>query len=81
MNTSLVKLGPKGQILLKKELREKFGLKPGCYIETIVSTKGILIKPIDTQKEFLDIHEIRKAITKHWPKDLDSVEAVREQRK
>lgn len=81
MTTTLVKLGPKGQILLKKELREKYGLKPGCYIETIGSTKGILIKPVDINKELLDVQNIRKNISKHWPKHIDSVEAVREQRK
>ena len=81
MTETIVRMGPKGQILIKKEYREKIGLKPGNYAETILERCGILILPINTKKELQSIHEIRHRISKKWPKNVDCVDAVREQRR
>ena len=80
MTKTIVKLGLKGQIVIKKELREKFGIKPGTYVETIVGREGILIRPVRVKEELESVSKLREKITKLWPKGLDSVNAVREHR-
>ncbi len=82
MTTNLVsKIGPKGQIVLKKRLRDKIGLKEGMLIEEKLIAEGILIKPIEAEAMLEDIEEIAKKVSKKWPKDLDSAEAVRRERR
>lgn len=81
MTETIVKIGPKGQILIKKEYREKLGLNTGSYAEAILEHNGLLIKPINTKKELEKVRRLREHISKSWPKGMDSVTAVREQRK
>ena len=80
MTSTLVKIGPKGQMLIKKEYREKLGLKPGCYAETEMAGGALLIRAPDAETEMLSALRIRRAVVRRWPKGLDSVHAVREQR-
>lgn len=80
MTEAVVKMGPKGQVLIIKELREKVGLRPGQLAETILYAKGVLIRPVSLEKELGDVRRIRQSISKKWPKGLDCIEAVREQR-
>jgi len=81
MTCKIVKIGPKGQIVLKKEYREQFGILPGNYIETLITPEGILIRPTNLKKELEDIHKIREIINKRLKKSFDSVDAVREERR
>ena len=37
----------KGQILIPKRLREKYGIKPGAKVELIEAKNGLVIKAID----------------------------------
>jgi len=80
MTDSIVRIGPKGQILIKKEYREKLGIKSGNYVETVLQDNTLLIRPINVNKELAKIKKLRAQMSKNWPKGLDSVEAVREQR-
>ncbi len=80
MTETIVRIGPKGQIVIKKEYRDKLGIKEGSYIQEILESDGLLIKPLNTNKELEKVSELRKKLSKNWPKNMDSVKAVREQR-
>ena len=81
MNSGVVKVGPKGQIQIKKELRDEYGLQPGRFVETIRNRNGILIKAFDAEGELKKLQKFRQEISKKWPKGLDCVDLIREQRK
>ncbi len=50
----MVKIGEKGQIVIPKEARERFGLHPGNEILVLGdSDMGLAILPIDKQKEHI----------------------------
>lgn len=36
---------PKGQILIPKKIREKYGVKPGSRVQILEDKTGILIRP------------------------------------
>ncbi len=78
---SVSKIGPKGQIVLKKKLRDRLGLKEGMLVEERLLSNGILIKLVETEKILEDMEIIAKKVSKKWPKDIDSVEAVRRERR
>ncbi|MBS3175331.1 AbrB/MazE/SpoVT family DNA-binding domain-containing protein [Candidatus Woesearchaeota archaeon] len=80
MTDSIVRIGPKGQIVIKKEYRDKLGIKTGNYVETIIQNDTLLIKPVNVTKELEKIKKLRSQMSKNWPKGLNSVEAVKEQR-
>ena len=42
-----IKVGPKGQITLTKELRDKFGISLGSLVDELETKEGILIKSVD----------------------------------
>ncbi|NIM99431.1 MAG: AbrB/MazE/SpoVT family DNA-binding domain-containing protein [candidate division Zixibacteria bacterium] len=41
----VVQISPKGQILIPKKIREKYGVKPGSNVQILEATDGIVIKP------------------------------------
>ena len=75
------KVGPKGQIVLKKRLRDKIGLKEGTVVEEELMSEGILIRPLNANKLLKSMDELARRVSKRWPKTLDSAEAVRRERK
>ena len=40
-------LTSKGQLLVPKRLREKYGIKPGIRIALVESKEGLILKPMD----------------------------------
>lgn len=40
-----VQISPKGQILIPKKIREKYGVKPGGMAQILETADGIIIKP------------------------------------
>ena len=40
------KVGPKGQVVVVKALREKYGIKEGGIVEQISTDKGVLLVPV-----------------------------------
>lgn len=49
-----VKIGPKGQIVIPKEMREMFGLTPDSTVVLLAdSEKGIAIQTMDKLEPFL----------------------------
>ena len=39
----VVQMSPKGQILIPKKLREKYGVRPGAKVQLIETPEGIVI--------------------------------------
>ena len=42
---AVVKVSQKGQVLIPKKIREKYGVKPGSNVQILEQPKGIVIKP------------------------------------
>ncbi len=75
------KVGTKGQIVLGRNLRERYHIKSGTIVKQIPTKQGIIIQTIDKEKIMQDIASIAKEVGKHWPKDLDCAELIRRERK
>ncbi len=71
------KVGPKGQVVIPKDLRSKYGIKPGIEVEQLDTGKGILIRPAELTEQW---KKLAIKIGKRWPKGISSVEAIREDR-
>ncbi len=41
----VVQISPKGQILIPKRIREKYGVRPGSHVQILEEPGGIVIKP------------------------------------
>ena len=41
----IVQISPKGQILIPKRIRDKYGVRPGSTVQILEESGGILIKP------------------------------------
>lgn len=55
------RVGKKGEIVLRKAIREEAGIKPGDYIILSTSKKGeITIRKIGSAKEFLEMPKLIK---------------------
>ncbi|MBI4175701.1 MAG: AbrB/MazE/SpoVT family DNA-binding domain-containing protein [Candidatus Aenigmarchaeota archaeon] len=80
-NNAVSRIGPKGQVVLKKMLRDKIGLREGMLVEERLAQGGILIKPVEARKMMDGIGEIAKRLSEKWPKGLTPAEAVRRERK
>ena len=75
------KIGPKGQIVLKKQLREKAGMKEGMLIEEQLIADGILIRRVDSGKLLKEIETVAEKVSKQWPPGLTAAAAVRRERR
>jgi AbrB family looped-hinge helix DNA binding protein len=42
---SIAQISSKGQLLIPKKIRNKYGVKPGGRVHLLEQTEGILIKP------------------------------------
>ena len=74
------KIGPKGQVVFKKRLRDKVGMKEGMLVEERLVSGGILVSPVDARKVLEGWEETSRALTRKWPKGLSAVEAIRRER-
>ena len=74
------KIGPKGQVVILKEIREKLGLKEGKLVEQISTDRGVLIIPVSADDLLKELDAVAERIGEAWPKDVSAVEAVREDR-
>ena len=79
--TAVSKIGPKGQIVLKKKIRAELGLKEGTMVEEQVIKEGILIKRFDAEKLLESFDRTAKKLAAVWPKGLTAAEAVRRERR
>lgn len=76
----LVKLGPKGRIVLKKEIRKALGVKKDDLLKAKLINKKLLIEPFDWNREVEEIEGLARKISRKWPKGLSAAEAVRRER-
>lgn len=74
------KVGSKGQVVVAKELREKYGIKEGGLVEQISTEKGVLLIPLPAENLLKELDDVAEAIGKAWPKKVSAVEAIREDR-
>ena len=52
---SMVKIGPKGQIVVPKEIRDMFGLEPGDNLIILADVdRGIALQKEEKMRQFLD---------------------------
>jgi len=77
----LAKLGPKGQIVLKKEVRRALGLKPGALLRERVIERKIVLEPFNRDEELKRIKEIAKLVSKKLHRGLTSVDVIRSERR
>ena len=49
------RVGPKGQVVIPKRLREVLGLKTGDLVESILTEEGVLTRPVDLVPKTVDI--------------------------
>lgn len=76
----LTRVGLKGQIVLRKEIRKALGIKKGSMVRTRLVDKKVIIEPFDWNKELEEINRIAKEVAKRWPKGVTAVQAIREDR-
>lgn len=81
MTSAILKIGPKGQVLIKKEFREQLGILPGGFVEASLAREGLLLRAVDPAKELKRLREVRTFVTRHWPKGMDCVSATRDERR
>jgi len=74
------KVGEKGQVVVAKRLREKHGIKEGCLVEQISTDKGVLLVPVSVEELLEEFDAVAGEIGEVWPKDVSSVEAVKQDR-
>lgn len=77
----ITKLGPKGQIVLRKEIRRVIGIKPGSLVEETIRGNEVIIRPVREEEIIGRVRAIAKKVGKTWPKGTTSVELVKEQRR
>lgn len=80
MNKYRSKIGPKGQVVILKEIREKLGLREGKLVEQIPTDKGVLIVPVSADDLLKELDDVAERIGEAWPVGVTAVEAVREDR-
>lgn len=81
ISETIVKVGPKGQVLLKKRIRDAVNISAGSMVLQKITRDGILIKPIRTETLLSAIDELAQKIGKSQPKSVDCVELVSRERK
>ncbi len=74
------RVGSKGQVVIAKAWRKRYGIKEGSIIEQIPEKRGVLLVPLDPKRLMDDLEAAAEEIGKEWPKNLTAVEAIRKDR-
>jgi AbrB family looped-hinge helix DNA binding protein len=74
------KVGPKGQVVVVKELREKHGIKEGGVVEQVSTERGVLLVPVSASGLLKELDAVAEKVGKAWPKGVSAVEAISEDR-
>jgi bifunctional DNA-binding transcriptional regulator/antitoxin component of YhaV-PrlF toxin-antitoxin module len=77
----LSKVGEKGQIVIKKEIRSALRIVPGCLIRQKLVNDKILLEVVRKEEKMKRIEKIAEKIGKVWPKNVSAVEAIRRERR
>ena len=65
METELVKMSPKGQLVVPQEVRKQASFEPGDRFVAMPVEEGVLFKKVDLKKEF---ERLSKETTTHFKK-------------
>jgi bifunctional DNA-binding transcriptional regulator/antitoxin component of YhaV-PrlF toxin-antitoxin module len=74
------RVGPKGQVVILKELRDRFGIRRGRLVEQVPTSKGLLLVPVPTEQLMKELDSTAHLIGSAWPKGRSAAEAIREDR-
>ena len=74
------RVGPKGQVVVVKELREKYGIKEGGVVEQVSTERGVLLVPVSAGGLLKELDAVAERVGKVWPRGVSAVEAVDEDR-
>jgi len=74
------RVGPKGQVVILKELREKYGIREGRLVEQVPTARGLLLIPVPAEQLMKELDSVAKDIGGAWPKGKSAAEVVREER-
>ena len=73
-------MGPKGQVVILKELRDKYGIREGRLVEQVPTSRGLLLIPVPAEQLMKELDSVGRGIGSAWRKGRSAVEAVREER-
>ena len=76
----LTRLGPKGQVVLRKDMRVALGLEPGSMVSLRRVNNEVIVKPVKKEDIIAEVERIAKMIGKKMPKGKTSVDLIREER-
>lgn len=76
----LTRLGPKGQVVLRKDMRVALGLEPGSLIRLRRINNEVIVKPVKKEDIIAEVERIAKMVGKKMPKGKTSVDLIREER-
>ena len=85
MESDLVKMSPKGQLVVPQDIREKEGFRPGDRFLSFPVKEGVLFKKVEIPDVKVEFHKLSKEIESQFKrqkvtsKDVD--EAVKWARK
>jgi bifunctional DNA-binding transcriptional regulator/antitoxin component of YhaV-PrlF toxin-antitoxin module len=74
------RVGPKGQVVVAKELRRKYKIKEGGLVEQISTGKGVMLLPVPGPLMLKEMDEVASKIGARWPKRVSAGQAIREDR-
>jgi bifunctional DNA-binding transcriptional regulator/antitoxin component of YhaV-PrlF toxin-antitoxin module len=75
-------VGLKGQVVLRKAMRDAVHIKPGMPVRQQVTLDGILIRPVDTaevERMIGEVETLARKVSKRW-KGTSAVAAISEDR-
>jgi AbrB family looped-hinge helix DNA binding protein len=76
----LTRLGPKGQVVLRKDMRTALGLEPGSMVSMKRVDSKVIVTPVKKEEIIAEVERIAKMVSKKIPKGRTSVDIIREQR-
>ena len=76
----IIRVSPKWQIVLRKELRVDTGIKPGGFIEARKEGKRVVLESLELHKETESVEKIAELVSKKIRKGRTSVDIIRDQR-
>ena len=78
MRSELVKMSPKGQVVIPQEIREKEGFDVGDRFIPFPIKEGVLFKKVKLPNVKLEFEKLSKELSKRFEKDNIKKEDVKE---
>ena len=76
----ILRVSPKGQVVLRKELRHDTGIKLGGFVEARKVSEGVILKPLSLSGEREKVEKLAEMVGKKIRKGRTSVDIIRDQR-